>query len=155
MNVLFRLQIFTKVQLLLLLLFLFFFQVLLFLPLPLLLLCSWCVLLAARLGCWFSIFMSQITSSGCSGPRLWGSIEGLWQRENDRIIRILMMRSFLWVSVGPMAIWGSKLGLVNFLLVWPTRTDPTKSWRETGKPTFLDGGLCKLKSSTPTENVFG
>ena len=36
---------------------------------------------------------------------LWG------QRGNDRIIRLLMMRSFIWVSVGPMlgqcwAIWG-------------------------------------------------
>ena len=30
--------------------------------------------------------------------------------------------------------------LANFLLVWPTRTDPTKSSRETGKPTFLDPG---------------
>lgn len=27
---------------------------------------------------------------------------------------------------------------VNFLLGWPTRTDPTKSWKDTGKPTFLD-----------------
>ena len=36
---------------------------------------------------------------------------------NDRIIRILMMRSFLWVSVGPMlGCAGSTLGLC--LVIW-------------------------------------
>ena len=62
---------------------------------------------------------------------------GLWGRENDCIIRILMMRLFLWVIVGPMlGNLGSKLG--PCWVIW---------WAMWGSME-----VSRMKNSTPTEN---
>ena len=71
------------------------------------------------LGCFGSMLGHLVGFIGFHFP--WRPPRG----ENDRIIIILMMRSFLWVSVGPMlgqcwAIWGLSWARVGHLVAYVT-----------------------------------